>query len=430
MNPAAEIWEKVIDILRADLTSTAISTWFSDCRPVEISDGRLIVSTPTEFKRDTIKNRFSDMIRAALSELFSSDFDFLIITESEAKELEEKSPVNYNSSFTFENFVIGNSNKFAYATAKAVAENPAKSYNPLFIYGDSGLGKTHLLYAIGNTVRERDPAVNIIYIKGDEFTNELINAIQTNKSQEFHDKYRKADLLLVDDIQFIAGRIQTQEEFFNTFNTLYEDNKQIVLTSDRPPKEIHRLEERLQSRFVWGVLADIQPPDYETRMAIIRNKAQQLGIILHNDVAEYIAENVTANVRQLEGVVKKLMAYSELLGDNIDLNLVKRTIKEIIKEKGPSPEIIIDMTAQYYSLSSNDIRGKSQSKNIAQARKIAMYLIRKLLNTTLDDIGKEFNNRDHSTVLNAIRGTEENIKNSSAFAETIRDITANINART
>ena len=429
MNPAAEIWEKVIDILRADLTSTAISTWFSDCRPVEISDGRLIVSTPTEFKRDTIKNRFSDMIRAALSELFSSDFDFLIITESEAKELEEKSPVNYNSSFTFENFVIGNSNKFAYATAKAVAENPAKSYNPLFIYGDSGLGKTHLLYAIGNTVRERDPAVNIIYIKGDEFTNELINAIQTNKSQEFHDKYRKADLLLVDDIQFIAGRIQTQEEFFNTFNTLYEDNKQIVLTSDRPPKEIHRLEERLQSRFVWGVLADIQPPDYETRMAIIRNKAQQLGIILHNDVAEYIAENVTANVRQLEGVVKKLMAYSELLGDNIDINLVKRTIKEIIKEKGPSPEVIIDMTAQYYSLSANDIRGKSQSKNIAQARKIAMYLIRKLLNTTLDDIGKEFNNRDHSTVLNAIRGTEENIKNSSAFAETIRDITANINAR-
>ncbi len=429
MNPAAEIWEKVIDILRADLTSTAISTWFGDCRPVEITDGRLIVAAPTEFKRDTIKNRFSDMIRAALTELFSSDFEFTIITESEARALEESSSGNYNSSFTFENFVIGNSNKFAYATAKAVAEKPAKSYNPLFIYGDSGLGKTHLLYAIGNTVRERDPAVNIIYIKGDEFTNELINAIQTNKSQEFHDKYRKADLLLVDDIQFIAGRIQTQEEFFNTFNTLYEDNKQIVLTSDRPPKEIHRLEERLQSRFVWGVLADIQPPDYETRMAIIRNKAQQLGIILHNDVAEYIAESVTANVRQLEGVVKKLMAYSELLGDNIDINLVKRTIKEIIKEKGPSPEIIIDMTAQYYSLSANDIRGKSQSKTIAQARKIAMYLIRKLLNTTLDDIGKEFNNRDHSTVLNAIRSTEESIKNSSAFAETIRDITANINAR-
>ncbi|MBR4979329.1 MAG: chromosomal replication initiator protein DnaA, partial [Clostridia bacterium] len=295
-------------------------------------------------------------------------------------------------------------------------------YNPLFIYGDSGLGKTHLLYAIGNTVREREPSVNIIYIKGDEFTNELITAIQTNKSQEFHDKYRKADLLLVDDIQFIAGRIQTQEEFFNTFNTLYEDNKQIVLTSDRPPKEIHRLEERLQSRFVWGVLADIQPPDYETRMAIIRNKAQQLGIILNNDVAEYIAENVTANVRQLEGVVKKLMAYSELLGDNIDINLVKRTIKEIIKEKGPSPEIIIDMTAQYYSLSSNDIRGKSQSKTITQARKIAMYLIRKLLNTTLDDIGKEFNNRDHSTVVSAVKKIKEMMDKDSSFEAQIDDM--------
>jgi len=429
MNPASEIWEKVIDILRADLTSTAISTWFGDCRAVEISNNRLVIASPTDFKRETIKNRFSDMIRSVLKDMFSGEFDLLVLTENEVEAMTESSDLSDNSSFTFENFVVGNSNKFAHAAAKAVAEKPASNYNPLFIYGDSGLGKTHLLYAIGNTVRENDPTASIVYIKGDEFTNELISAIQSNKNQEFREKYRCATLFLVDDIQFIAGKIQTQEEFFHTFNTLYEAGRQIVLTSDRPPKEIMRLESRLQSRFEWGLLADIQPPDYETRVAIIKNKAKQLGIILNPDVEQYIAENVTTNVRQLEGVVKKLMAYSELLGDNVDINLVKRTIKEIIKEKGPTPEIIIDMTAQYYSITPGEIRGKSQTKNTAQARKIAMYLIKNLLNASLNDIGKEFNGRDHSTVLYSIRDIEKQIKSSSTFSDTIRDITANINAR-
>lgn len=433
MNSAADIWLKVLGILKNDLTSTAITTWFDDCRAIDISDGCLVICTTSDFKKDVITSRFSDIIKAALRDLFSGDFDLLILSDKELEDFIEETSASKmeNELFTFERFVVGNSNKFAHAAAKAVAEKPADAYNPLFIYGDSGLGKTHLLYAIGHVVKKNDPAARIVYIKGDEFTNELISAIQSGKNREFREKYRMADLFLVDDIQFIAGKIQTQEEFFHTFNTLYESGRQIVLTSDRPPMEILRLEDRLKSRFEWGLLADIQPPDYETRMAIIKNKAQQLGLILQDDVTNCIAERVTANVRQLEGVVNKLMAYSELLDDEIDISKVKQIIDVIIKEKGfmPTPEIIIEETAQYYRLTPQDLRGQNRTRNTALARQISMYLIRKLLNMSLNDIGKEFEGRDHTTVLSSIKRVEKNLKESTEFSDIIKDISANINAR-
>lgn len=433
MNSASDVWSKILELLREDLTSTAINTWFEDCHAVDISDGCLVLCTPSDFKKNVITSRFTDIIKSALHELFSGDFELMVLSEKDLGTYEKASAENNMESglFTFERFVVGNSNKFAHAAAKAVAEKPAGAYNPLFIYGDSGLGKTHLLYAIGHVVKKNDPNARVVYIKGDDFTNELISAIQTGKNKEFREKYRMADLFLVDDIQFIAGRIQTQEEFFHTFNTLYESGRQIVLTSDRPPMEILRLEDRLKSRFEWGLLADIQPPDYETRVAIIKNKAQQLGLILQDDISNCIAERVTANVRQLEGVVNKLMAYSDLLNDDIDMNRVKQIIDVIIKERGllPTPEVIIEETAQYYRLTAADLRGQNRTRNTALARQISMYLIRKLLNLSLTDIGKEFEGRDHTTVLSSIKRIEKQMESSQEFADTIKDISANINAR-
>ena len=433
MNSASDVWQKVLELIGADLTSTAVDTWFSDCRAIDISDGCLVVCSPTDFKKDVIVSRFSETIKSALKELFSGDFDFMVLSQKELDEYEtEQHAENMESdTFTFERFVVGNSNKFAHAAAKAVAENPAGVYNPLFIYGQSGLGKTHLLYAIGNVVRKNKPEARIVYIKGDDFTNELISAIQSGKNKEFREKYRMADLFLVDDIQFIAGKIQTQEEFFHTFNTLYESGRQIVLTSDRPPMEILRLEDRLKSRFEWGLLADIQPPDYETRVAIVKNKAQQLGIIISDEISDCIAERVTSNVRQLEGVVNKLRAYNELLDDDIDLARVKQIIDVIIKERGllPTPDDIIEETAQYFRLTAQDLKGQNRTKNNALARQIAMYLIRKLLNMPLSDIGKEFEGRDHTTVLSSIKKIESKMQSSQEFTDTIKDISANINAR-
>lgn len=443
MNSATELWSSVLEILRNELTSTAVDTWFNDTKAVDFADQQLVIYCGSEFKKSVIEGRFMDKISAALFEIFSGEMNLLILGKDQMdqymaeKEERKDNAFKDNNDLTFERFVVGNSNKFAHAAAMAVADKPAVTYNPLFIYGESGLGKTHLLYAIRHAVQERNAESNIVYIKGDEFTNELINAIQTGTNTEFREKYRSTDMLLVDDIQFIAGRVQTQEEFFHTFNTLYESSRQIVLTSDRPPMEIMRLEDRLKTRFEWGLLADIQPPDYETRMAIIKNKSKQLGLNMPDDVANYIAENITANVRQLEGTVKKLTAYRDLLNDNINLSSVTRAIKDIFKEKTeylPTPEIIIQETANFYSLTSEDIKSRGRTRNTAMARQISMYLMRKLTNLTLTDIGNQYSGKngrgmDHSTVLSSIRKIETSINDSSEINDIIRDITANINAR-
>ena len=426
-----DIWQEVLRLLRNELTPTAINTWFSDCEPVDLEECRLVIRTPSDFKRNIIASRFASSIKAALTDIFSCDFDLLILVGDE--EYEKEGDVGSDefpemAGYTFENFIVGSSNKFAHAAAIAVAENPGKNYNPLFIYGNSGLGKTHLLMAIGHYIREHFPEKKISYIKGDDFTNELVKAIKEGKTADFRDKYRTADLFLVDDIQFIAGKQSTQVEFFHTFNYIYEAGHQIVITSDRPPMEMSLLDDRLRTRFEGGLMADIAPPDLETRMAIARNKAAQLGLLLHDEVVSYIAEHVTANIRQLEGVIKRLTAYKEILNDVITIDSVKRAIADMIRtgDNIPKPDNIIRETAKYYSLREEDLRGQSRSKNMAMARQVSMYLMRSLTNLSLKDIGEEYEGRNHATVLSSIRKVEDLMAKDSKMAAIVRDITSNI----
>ena len=333
--------------------------------------------------------------------------------------------------YTFDRFIVGSSNRFAYNAALAVAEDPGKSYNPLFLYGESGLGKTHLLYSIYHTIKEHHPDYQIIYIKGDEFTNELSEAIRLRKTDAFRQKYRDKDLLLVDDIHFIAGKEQTQEEFFNTFNNLYEAGRQIVLTSDRPPSDMLRLEDRLRTRFEWGLMADIQPPDYETRCAIIKNKSILLGLNLPLDIIEYIAQNITANVRQLEGTIKKLMAYRDLMGNEINDENASRAIRELIRTKDefvPSPDVIVEETAKFYDLDPKTIMGQSRKADIVLARQVSMYIIRSITNLSLPEVGKFFG-QHHTTVMHSVEKIEKTLGSNGELKEVIRDIKANVNDR-
>ncbi len=433
MNSVNDVWQKVLNILSGQLTQTAMDTWFSDCTPAELDDCRLVLCTTTDFKQEILQNRFSDRIKAALYDLFSQEFEVLVVTEDELSEMPRKgseNPLPEMAGYTFDHFIVGNSNRFAHAAASAVADNPGKTYNPLFIYGNSGLGKTHLLLAIGNAIHERWPDKTIVYIKGDEFTNQLVRAIKSGTTEDFRNKYRSVDLFLVDDIQFIAGKQQTQNEFFHTFNSIYEAGNQIVITSDRPPLEMATLDDRLRTRFEWGLMADIQPPDLETRMAITRNKAAQLGLILSDEAVTYIAENITSNIRRLEGVIKKLTAYKEILNEVITIDSVKRAIRDVIIEGiyTPTPEIIIRETARYFQLSEEDLRGQSRSKNTAMARQISMYLMRSLIDLTLNEIGGQYEGRNHATVLSSIRKVEDLLKTDSKMQSIIRDITSNINS--
>jgi len=302
----------------------------------------------------------------------------------------------------------------------------------LLIYGDSGLGKTHLLYAIANVIRQNDPAAKIVYIKGDDFINEFIELIRAGRGSDFRAKYREADLLLVDDVQFVAGKEQVQNEFFHTFNNLYESGKQIVLTSDRPPSEMTLLDDRLRTRFEWGLLADVTPPDFETRLAIVKNKAAALGMELPDKIASYIAENVTANVRQLEGTVNKILAYKDLLGSEADEATVTRAMQDILKKSNeyiPTPDNILDYISKYYGIEKEIICGQQRVKDAVAARQIAMYLIRGMTNLPVVEIGKVFDNRDHSTVLYSLKQVEKQMKKDPAFAETVKEIKTNINNR-
>ncbi len=436
MNPAAEVWEKVKALMGAEMTATTLNTWFDDAEAVVLEESRFVLYTPTRFKRDIIAARYLTPIQNALHELFSADFQVTVLTEDEKSGFQEAAKQGVflpgTEEYTFDRFVVGSSNKFAHAAARKVADNPGESYNPLFIFGNSGLGKTHLLYSIAHTIHANHPNYKVIYVKGDAFTNELISAIREGRNQEFRDKYRGADVFLMDDVQFIAGRDSTQEEMFHTFNTLYELKKQIVFTSDRPPKEMLRLEDRLKTRFEWGLLADIIPPDYETRMAIIRNKSIRMGMELPDFLIQLIAENITANVRQIEGTVNKIMAYQDLIGDTVDKNTVIRAVKDIFKEKSdilPTADVIIEEVCKFYNIEPDILRGQGRSKDISLARQIAIYQIRRMTNLSLKEIGQEFGGRDHSTVLNALNRIENLVKTDPEKAEIVKDITTNINAR-
>ena len=437
MNPADDIWAKVIELMKQQgLSPTTIKTWFDDAKAVSLTEDSFTISTPNDYTQSVIKSLYIPKIEAALKELFSMDLKVVVLTE---KELENTSAAKQDilfpgtSDYTFERFVVGSSNRYAYSAARAVADIPGRAgYNPLFIYGESGLGKTHLLYAIAHTIHANHPDYKIVYIKGDTFTNELVAAIREGRNQQFREKYREADVFLMDDVQFIAGRESTQEEMFHTFNTLYEAGHQIVFTSDRPPKELLRLDQRLQTRFEPGLPADIKPPDYETRMAIIKTKAVRMGLDLPEFLLQLIAENITANVRQIEGTINKIMAYRDLMGATVDKDTVVRAVKDMFKEKSdilPTADVIIDEVCKFYNIEPTILRGQGRSKDIVLARQIAMYQIRRMTNLSLDEIGQEFSGRDHSTVIHSIRQIEESIKSDSEKAEIVKDITANINSR-
>ena len=435
MYSSAYVWAKVINYLEEQLDSLTISTQFDDAEIVELNEEQLILYSPSDFRRDVIRSRFTAHIQDALKFIFNSDAKLVVFGDEELEAYRSKgkqtTSMDFNPQFTFDNFIVGPSNRIAHGAAIAVSNNPGQVYNPLFIYGPPGIGKTHLLYAIANGIRKKNPAANIVYIKGDQFTNELIAAIQSGKNIEFRNKYRDADLFLIDDIQFIAGKESTQEEFFHTFNKLYEENKQIVMTSDRKPSDMLTLEDRLRTRFEWGLLVDIQPPDYETRMAIIKNKATSLCLDLSDEICNYIAVNVTNNVRQLEGTVKKIRAYVDLTGMELTLANITRAIDDMFKSEGnalPTPGLIINQVCKFYSIDETVLRGTLKNKGTAEARQVAIYLIRKLTNLSTPDIGKEVN-KDHSTVLYSINKVEKALENDDTNLQNhIRDITANINS--
>ena len=435
MFSTAYVWAKIYGYMEEQLGSVVISTWFDDAEVIELTEERLILYTSSDYRREMILKRYTPLIHEALQTIFDSQAKLEVFDDQQMAAYRDKgknlSAMDFNPQFNFDNFVVGPSNRFAHGAALAVSNHPGDVYNPLFIYGPPGVGKTHLLYAIANGIRKQKPDANIVYIRGEQFTVDLIEAIKTGKNIEFRNKYREADLFLIDDVQFIAGKEATQEEFFHTFNKLYEEHKQIVMTSDRKPSDMATLEDRLRTRFEWGLLADIQPPDYETRMAIIKNKANQLGLELSEDVCNYIATNITNNVRQIEGTVKKIKAYRDLDNMSLDLQNISRAIDDMFKNEGnalPTPNLIISQVCKFYSVDESELRSAKKSKGIAEPRQVAMYLVRKLTNLSLPDIGQEFA-KDHSTALYNIRKVETALKSGDTeLQNNIRDITANINS--
>ena len=408
-----------------DFPPSTISAWFDDVTVVSFGDNRLVLHSPVPFKKEFIESKFIAPLQEVLHNLTGDPITIVVVTGEYTAPSTSTSPYD---DYTFERFIVGSSNKFAHAAALAVSQRPAAENNPLFIYGNSGLGKTHLMYAIANVLRRTHPEYRIIYVKGEDFTNELITAIQEGNVQAFRNKYRMVDLLLLDDVQFIAGKERTQEEFFHTFNALYEAKKQIVLTSDRPPKEINTLEDRMKTRFEWGLLADIQPPDFETRIAIIRDKAVKMGVELPDDVSNYIAENIQANIRQLEGAVKKIKAMHELMGERITVSLAENAIDALRTENpglNPTPERIMEAVANYFYIPVEQMISQNRSQDVAYPRQMAMYMIRQELEYSFPDIAKIFK-RDHTTVMHACNKIEEERKNSRETEDVIKKLHNNI----
>lgn len=408
-----------------DFPPSTISAWFDDVTVVSFGANRLVLHSPVPFKKEFIESKFIAPLQEVLHNLTGDPITIVVVTGEYTAPSTSTSPYD---DYTFERFIVGSSNKFAHAAALAVSQRPAAENNPLFIYGNSGLGKTHLMYAIANVLRRTHPEYRIIYVKGEDFTNELITAIQEGNVQAFRNKYRMVDLLLLDDVQFIAGKERTQEEFFHTFNALYEAKKQIVLTSDRPPKEINTLEDRMKTRFEWGLLADIQPPDFETRIAIIRDKAVKMGVELPDDVSNYIAENIQANIRQLEGAVKKIKAMHELMGERITVSLAENAIDALRTENpglNPTPERIMEAVANYFYIPVEQMISQNRSKDVAYPRQMAMYMIRQELEYSFPDIAKIFK-RDHTTVMHACNKIEEERKNSRETEDVIKKLHNNI----
>ena len=438
METFIEVWSLICDYLKKQIPEVSFNLWILKIQPVSLdfNSGSVVLKVPTSFHRDIILKSYQQQLNDAFLNVLGSVFKIDVITQElvpaydEVEMKKDKKSEDYE--YTFDTFIVGSSNKFAHAAAMAVATKPASLYNPLFIHGNSGLGKTHLLYAICSEIQKNNPQTNIIYVKSEEFTNELIEALRHGTMTKFRQKYRKSDILLVDDIQFIAGKESTQEEFFHTFNTLYEAKKQIVLTSDRPPKDIATLEERLLNRFEWGLMADIQPPDFETRMAIIKRKAELLEFYLPDQVSEYIANKLKNNIRQLEGAVKKVQAYCLLESAPPNIKTAQDAISDIINNDKPAPmtiEKIIEEVGRTFGTTADDIRSSKRSSNISKARQVAVYIVREITQLPYDAIGKEFGGRDHSTIVYAQQKIESVIQKDPKMKDTVEDIIKNIRDR-
>lgn len=431
----SEAWGYICAFCKSKITDVAYNSWFERLVPVSLDfdKGLAIIEAPNEFHKNTVIRCYSELLNEAFESVFGSKLEYTIVLKDHSPvKREVLSDTNYDSDLTFDNFVVGSSNRFAQAACVAVSTQPATLYNPLFIYGNSGLGKTHLLYAISYEIRNRFPNMVIQYVKGDGFTIEMIEAIQKGTTSVFREKYRYADVLLVDDIQFIAGKDSTQEEFFHTFNALYEDNKQIILTSDRPPKDISTLEDRLKSRFEWGLTADIQPPDFETRIAIINRKAESIQFEIPDNVCEFIANKLKSNIRQLEGAVKKLKAYHMVEAKPINIATAQAAISDIINNSQPTlvtVDNIIEEVGRFFEVSPEDIRSQKRNSKISQARQIAMYVVRDITQLPMISIGETFGGRDHSTVVYAMRQVEKNIDKDPRTKAIVTDIIKNIRDR-
>ncbi len=438
MKSVHEIWEVIYARLRNLYTEVIIDTWIDNLRPFEFKGDTLVLECDTDFVKQVVESRYhDDFVREA--EIVMGFPVYVAIKSNEDPNAPlSKTPISpppppdeppgqYSAieGYTFPNFIVGSSNKLAHAACIAVTDTPGDAFNPLFIYGGSGLGKTHLLFAVRNQMKRKYPGCNIGYIKGEDFINELVGSIRSGTMAAFREKYRLLDCLLIDDVQFLAGKEQTQEEFFHTFNSLYEAKKQIVLTSDKPPKEIMPLEERLRSRFEWGLMADIQPPDYETRLAIINRKAQSLDLIIPSEVANFVAERLKKNIRQIEGAVKKLKAMNMLEDIAITTDAAHEVIKDILSSNIPTSVIIENINSsvsEYYGVTSQDLYSNKRNGDVLKARQVAMYLIREHTGMPYKKIGQLFGGKDHTTIMNAIKKIEKDLNTDNELKNIITEI--------
>ncbi|MCK9524349.1 MAG: chromosomal replication initiator protein DnaA [Limnochordia bacterium] len=458
LNQLMLVWDEVLENMSADLPERSFDAWLKNSHPVLLDGNTLHVEFPNEFTKDWVEARYMNPLQKTLRQVANRDWDIKFTIPKGVKSLStpgereyEKEPMPrqrqtiledlplvelpardiapvssiLNPRYTFESFVVGNSNRFAHAASLAVAEGPAKAYNPLFLYGGVGLGKTHLMHAIGHYALEQDPTISVVYVTSETFTNDLILAIGKKSMVDFRNRYRNVDILLVDDIQFVAGKESTQEEFFHTFNTLYEANRQIIISSDRPPKDIPTLEERLRSRFEWGLTADIQPPDLETRIAILRKKAIDDNLVISHEVLSYIATHVQSNIRELEGALVRVTAHCNLHNVPLELDMVASALKDILKAPPQKPvtvEGIMDVVSDHYAIKISDMKSKRRTRNITYPRQIAMYLIRELTDRSLPEIGEAFGGRDHTTVIHAVDKIERELKLDPSLQNTVNEL--------
>ena len=438
-NQLSDIWMRAMELLKNELTEISFNTWIKTIEPISMNSNTITFNVPAEFNKGILENRYLTLIKNAIMQITFKEYNinFTIPGQDGSRKYPSFTDANgsdpaytsiLNPKYTFDTFVVGSSNRFAHAAALAVAESPAKAYNPLFIYGGVGLGKTHLMHAIGHYILSQNPSLKVMYVSSEKFTNELINAIKDDKNEDFRYRYRNIDILLIDDIQFIGGKERTQEEFFHTFNALYEANKQIIISSDKPPKEITTLEERLRSRFEWGLLADIQPPDLETRIAILRKRAQLDKLDIPNDVMAFIADKISSNIRELEGALNRVIAYSSLsagTGGVITVEMATEALKDILaanRARIINSSTIQDAVSRFFEIKVDELKSQKRNRDLSYPRQIAMFLCRELTDMSYPKIGEEFGGRDHTTVLHACEKISNDIETNHETRRAIDEI--------